>query len=876
MKLGSWIVGVLGAFLLASPSFAADSIAPDQPVARAVRDLVVRSPYEDGPLLELVHRAQLEAAGADVSLAPPLPEGLRLPAGPVTAGDILSLAPAEPRLVVVELGGRQLRELLESTARRFATYTYEHGRPLLAPGAPDSVLDTLEGVSYALDLTRPAGSRVLHLTFRGVALDSARTLRVVMDERRLERGDLEGPPTHVLGRRGDALLAHLRRRAVLDGAFEPSWSLLPDYVTLRERPHVDRLVRMGVAPREEVHRLLGDQPARRADLAYWLARSFGWRETRLSGAYPDAPDWLEPWLDGLLRRKVLEGAASDEFFRPFAPARLPLVFQWCENAARHAGYALGAPAEIQGFRRGLLAGTSLDVGSRSPGDTLTRAQVVGLVANARFPEIRVLQTTDLHGALRPRDRGSARQKGGAAALAAHARRLRAENPEGTVLLDGGDLFQGTLVSNRFFGRAVVELMNDLGYAAAAVGNHEFDWSVDTLAARAAEMRFATLAANVRQRGGGRPWWARPDTVLTRRGVRVGVLGLAYPGTPSVTRAGNVSTLRFEDDSAAAARVVPALRERRASALVIGLGHVPATQDGAGRVHGDLARLARGVPGVDLWLGGHSHTRVASEVGGVPVMIAGSHGEWIALCDLVVDPVRDRVVERRSRLVPTWVDEVEPDSAAQAIAERWERLLGDQGAAVVGRSLRRLTRNRGGESPVGSLVADVMRESTGAEIALQNVGGLRAELPEGPITAGMVFEVIPFENRIVTLTLSGAEVRRALEEGLAHERVVQVSGIRYRFDLGAPVGSRVTALADSAGRPLDPERRFLVATNDFMAQGGDGHGTLSAGRDRRDTGLDLRAALERSLRRRCQGGAALDYRGDGRVTREPGSKPPARE
>jgi 5'-nucleotidase len=162
-----------------------------------------------------------------------------------------------------------------------------------------------------------------------------------------------------------------------------------------------------------------------------------------------------------------------------------------------------------------------------------------------------VETTDFHGAILggQRERRTQRPLGGSAALAAAIARERAGNPDGTVLLDGGDLFQGTMISNLQFGRPVVEQMNLIGYTAVALGNHEFDWGVDTLTRRVREMKFVDMAANMfEKQTGKRPAWARADTTVTRRGVRVGLFGLAYPGTPHVTLAANVAHLRFDDDS----------------------------------------------------------------------------------------------------------------------------------------------------------------------------------------------------------------------------------------------------------------------------------------------------------------------------------------
>jgi 2',3'-cyclic-nucleotide 2'-phosphodiesterase/3'-nucleotidase len=668
----------------------------------------------------------------------------------------------------------------------------------------------------------------------------------------------------------DLIVERIRADHTLPGTFSRNWSLLPDYVTTPQRSDIDFLVRQGVIPRAQAMKVHPWESARRGDLSYWLARSFGWREHRLSGAFKDVPDSLEPWLDGLLKRKVLGESQAGDTFRPFDVVSLGTALDWCEAAARSAGYTLASKRGDVAFRRSLMTGLALehdDKGAPVFPDSLTRAQALTLIANLRYPEIRVLETTDFHGAILPgRDRRANRPLGGSAILAAWINRLRNENPEGTVLIDGGDLFQGTMISNLEFGRPVVEQMNALGYAASAIGNHEFDWTADTLARRVYAMHFAALGANLFQRKDGKlPKWVRADTVVMRRGVRIGILGLCYPNTPSVTLGKNVAHLRFEDDSATAAKWVPVLRRQGADA-VIGVGHIPAGFDSARGVTGDLARLARGVPGVDAWFGGHSHNRVIGPVNGVPAMIAGSHGEVIGLCDLRVDPIAHKVVDRSYRLVTTYGDQVKPDADMQARVDRWNSGVGAVAAEPLGRNARLLTRTRGGESTVGNLVADAMREAAGCDIAFQNSGGLRADLPEGEVTRGAVYELMPFDNTLVTMELTGAEVKRALEDGLRGGRVTQVSGLKYSFDPSRPEMQRVVTLLDPRGAPLDSTRTWKVVVNNFMAGGGDDYTTLAHGKNTVDTQALVRDALEKLVRARCAGGATLDYKPEGRVTR----------
>ena len=860
---------------IAKPYHEASRASLGDVVCSASREIgAPRGRLDDGPLWELIQRAQLSASGADVSLATLADPSARFGPGPVTRRDLLRAIVYENRLTVLEMTGEQLRQTLELSARALRGRSDESARP----PAPSPDFYAAEGVSYEVDLTRPPGERVANLAFQGAPLAPGRRLRVAVNDYQANGGggydSLRSMP-RVWRSAGTIpeILADYVRGKTLDGAFTRNWTVLPKYVRAAERTLIERLVLNRALPGGEIASLDPDEPARRGELAYWLARAFGWRESRRSGAWPDVPDSLEPWLDGLLKRGVLGDVASLHSMQPQGVAPLSLALDLCERAARAAHYALPAAKGDRSFRLGLMTGVPLGPRAREfLQDTLTRAQALGLVANLRFPSLRVLETSDFHGAILPGppERRTRRTIGGSAVLAAHIARLRAENPQGTVLIDGGDLFQGTMISNLQFGRPVVEQMNALGYAAAAIGNHEFDWTADTLARRVREMRFAMLGANMTQKKDGRrPRWARADTVLTLRGVKIGVLGLCYRFTPTVTLAANVAHLKFADDSTTAARLVPALRKRESPDVVLVVGHIPAETDSTRRANsGDLLRLARAIPGVDAWFGGHSHNRVLDTIAGVPVMIPGSHGQIVAVCDLVVDPVAHRVVERSARLVTTYADEVEPDSAMAARVARWNANVAPLAALPVGRNARLLGRG-GPESAIGDLVCDAMREASGVDVVFQNSGGLRADLPEGVVTKGAVYEVMPFENTIFTLELTAAEVRRALEDGLRSGRVTQVSGIRYEFDNSRPRGDRVVSVTLADGKPLDDAKLYKVGCNNFMATGGDDNAVLSQGKNRADTGRNVRDVLETYIAARSKNGGTLDCKLDGRVKRSGG-------
>jgi 2',3'-cyclic-nucleotide 2'-phosphodiesterase/3'-nucleotidase/5'-nucleotidase len=229
----------------------------------------------------------------------------------------------------------------------------------------------------------------------------------------------------------------------------------------------------------------------------------------------------------------------------------------------------------------------------------------------------------------------------------------------------------------------------------------------------------------------------------------------------------------------------------------------------------------------------------------------------------VDPVAGRVVERRARLQSTYADEVVADSAMLARVAGWNARVALVAAVPIGQNVRTLTRDRSGESTLGDVVADAMRAEGGADIAFTNSGGLRADLPAGPITKGAVYEVIPFDNTLVQVKLTGAQVRGLLEDGLAYGRVSPQSGLRYRYDLSRPEGGRLLRVTLADGSPLDEARTYTVAVNNFMASGGDNYDTLARAGGQVDTGTLVRDALERHLVARTKDGP-LDMKADGRI------------
>ena len=442
------------------------------------------------------------------------------------------------------------------------------------------------------------------------------------------------------------------------------------------------------------------------------------------------------------------------------------------------------------------------------------------------PRLRIIATNDFHGALEPRPDATGRLRGGAAYLATAIQRARADcvSPAcETLLLDGGDEFQGTPASNLAFGRPVVEVFNTLGYAAGAVGNHEFDWGQDTLRARMRDARYAILAANVRYADGRDVPWIRDDTLVTRGAIKIGVIGVATLLTPTTTRAANVADLRFLDPVPIVDSLARRLRVRGADFVVV-VAHDGAfcDRDGATNCKGEIVDFARGLhEPIDAIVSGHTHSLVDTDVNGIPIVQARSSGTALGVIDLGPEGSRHAVRDVLPDSLPA--DSVVASQVWRAVAS--VAPIVERPVATIAGSLVR----EGVQYPLGNLIADAMRAEGKGDVAVMNNGGIRANLRDGPATYGSLFEVQPFANMLYRFTLSGAALRSYLEKLVAKRLNVHLSGAVVTYDSTAAAGARIRSVRLADGADLKPDGVYTLVLNDFLATGGEGLGLGTAAR-----------------------------------------------
>lgn len=458
-------------------------------------------------------------------------------------------------------------------------------------------------------------------------------------------------------------------------------------------------------------------------------------------------------------------------------------------------------------------------------------------ASAAPLTITILHNNDVHAHTDPVKVGE-NMYGGYARTATLINKYKAEDPN-PIVLSAGDPFQGTLYYNLYKGMSDGIMMNVMGYQAMSIGNHEFDDGPAALAKFAAKVKFPVLAANLDV--SAEPLLrdvVKPYTILTVGGERVGVIGSTTPDIPTISSPGpNVKVL---DTKTALTDNVKALQDQGINKIIF-LSHLGYSLD---------KEIAAQVPGIDVIVGGHSHTLLgtfdnkdfpASE-GEYPTVVdnAGQKTlivqswEWGKLLGRLKVNFDDagNVQSWEGNPVPVSADIAEEPTLAKVaktlsvpIAHLRQQVIGNAVSAINGS--REDVRKR--ESTMANVLADaalMAAANAGAEIALVNGGGVRASIDQGPITFEEAITVQPFGNTLTVLTLTGAQIKAALEHGVAtwdqgKGQFTHVSkGMSYTFDLSKPAGSRVTAVTFN-GQALDDAKTYKVATNNFVANGGDG-------------------------------------------------------
>ena len=540
----------------------------------------------------------------------------------------------------------------------------------------------------------------------------------------------------------------------------------------------------------------------------------------------------------------------------------------------------------------LLAGlaAALVAAAATPAAVLERTDLTRAEQRAQTTTIQILGFNDLHGTLEPGRwtiaPSTSVPAGGVEYLATHIERLEATNPN-TLVVHAGDMVGASpLLSALFHDEPTIEAANLLGMDFASVGNHEFDEGLSELRRLQnggchpvdgcqdgdgfAGASFRYLAANVVEEATGETIFP-PYAIVHFRGVKIALVGVTLEGTPTIVTPAGVAGLEFADEAETINALVPELKRKNVETIVV-LIHQGGSQSRGGfyndcvGISGEIVDIVtRTHDEVDAFVSGHTHQAYNCVIDGRPVTQAGAFGRILSDLDLVVSRATKEVakVTTTNHVVTT---DVPADPAQTSLLAKYRRLAAPLANRVIGSIAADITRTTtaAGESALGDVIADAQLAATShpgmgeAQIAFMNPGGIRADLRCGDIaggeapcqvTYGEAFTVQPFGNSLVTMTLTGAQIERVLEQQFGNpapgqNTILQVShGFAYTWDASRPEGDRVDPASITLnGVALSPSANYRVTVNSFLAEGGDRFTVLREGMNRLGGDVDLDALV----------------------------------
>ena len=435
-------------------------------------------------------------------------------------------------------------------------------------------------------------------------------------------------------------------------------------------------------------------------------------------------------------------------------------------------------------------------------------------------EIVILHTNDVHARVKADEREKAIGYG---KIKTYKDELVKEGKT-VLMLDAGDTFHGTTFATISRGDSIIKLLNEVGYDYMVPGNHDFNYGYQRLVELTGKGNFKTLASNVVTEQGKRDFLE--NDIKEVDGVKIGFFGLSTPETYYKSHPSNTKGIVIAEPVEVAKQQVAALKAKGAD-FIVAIGHLGIDDSTKEELRSE--GVLKAVPGIDLFIDGHSHTALpeGKVIGSTLLAQTGSYTNNLGKITLTFDG--NKIENKKAELISyEAMSLVKPDEKIEAIEKEVDEANKPFLEKIVGKTLvdleGRREYNRKQETNLGNLVTDAMREVSKADIAITNGGGIRATIEKGDVTMGEVLTAFPFTNFTVTVDLTGKEVIAALENGVkaAPELAgafVQVSGLTFKYDDTQKAGERVFDVM-VAGKPIDLEKTYKVATNDFIAGGGD--------------------------------------------------------
>lgn len=442
---------------------------------------------------------------------------------------------------------------------------------------------------------------------------------------------------------------------------------------------------------------------------------------------------------------------------------------------------------------------------------------ISILAGVSFAgekEIILLHTNDIHGNVFPifdkRYGEKGANLGGFAQISTKIKEIRKEYPGKVLLIDAGDISQGTIVSNSFYGAPVTDFMNYMKYDASTFGNHEFDWGPEMMAEQSKKRKFPMVCANLVEKSTGKPSsYFKPYTIINRNGLKIGLIGLATPETVRMSFRKNVEKFDFLDPVTSVEKYQKELQAKGIKIIGV-ISHLGYNED---------LNMAKKLSNIAFIVGGHSHSTIEKPYAenGIPVVQAGSSGKYLGFVKLAFDDKTGKLLNWEGKLIPIESEKIAKDLELEKRLNFYNDKVKGKMAEVIGELSEDITHSQVGkfaDTTVGKVVTDILIKVTGADVAIYNTHGLRAGMQKGPITRESVFQVLPFDNSIITYNIKGSDMKELLNYYVDRSSYSQLAGVTLNYDSERPDGDRLTDIKID-GKPIDVNKTYKIVSVDFL-------------------------------------------------------------
>lgn len=464
-------------------------------------------------------------------------------------------------------------------------------------------------------------------------------------------------------------------------------------------------------------------------------------------------------------------------------------------------------------------------------------------AEDRYISIQLLGINDFHGQLDVHRTVKGQQVGGAEYLASYLKKYELEN-ENTLLVHVGDAVGASSpVSALHQDEPTIEFLNTMGFDVGTVGNHEFDEGVDELKRllfggesektgyfKGAD--FPYTAANVVDHETGETIHP-PYIVKEVGGVPLGFIGVVTTDTTRYVLPEGINHLEFTDEVVAINKAAKELKEKGVRSIIV-LAHNPVSSKKNGsHPSGEIVDFAQSVDDeIDIIYGAHNHKYANTTIDHKLIVQAYSSGTAFSDVDILIDPITKDIVEKKAKIVRTYHKGMEPDKEVKDMVDSYRMSIAPLINRVIGKSSDEITRKqeKSGESQLGHFIADTQHRAMETDFVFVNSGGIRAGLDKGDITWGELYTALPFGYHLVTMNMTGGQIKEALEQQWmgSEVRMLQISGLSYTWDEKASIGERIIEIKDDQGNPLASNQTYSLTVNELLAAGGDGFSIFKEG------------------------------------------------